>query len=100
MSSFTKGCEECGGGVKMDDQICPKCGFDFTLHPRISPKCPYCEKELHLRDFFVYELVKKGHKRIKGFLGETAGWWGQMYHCPFCGKILGFASSARGSNRK
>ena len=59
MSSFTKGCEECGGGVEMDDQICPKCGFDFTLHPRISPKCPYCEKELHLRDFFVYELDKK-----------------------------------------
>ena len=97
MSSFTKGCEECGWGVDIDDQICSKCGFDFTLHPRISPKCPYCEKDLHLRDFYVIELDKKGRKRNKGFLGEHAGWYNQMYHCPFCGKILGFTNAARGT---
>ena len=97
MSSFTKGCEECGQGVKIDDQICSKCGFDFNLHPRISPKCPYCEKELHFRDFYVYELDKKGNTRIKGFLGEHSRGYGQMYHCPFCGKILGFTNAARGT---
>ena len=97
MSSFTKGCEKCGRGVEIDDQICSKCGFDFTLNPRLSPKCPYCEKELHLRDFFVYELDKKGQKRIRGFLGEKAMWYCQMYHCPFCGKILGFVNAASGT---
>ena len=97
MSSFTKGCEECGWGVDIDDQICSKCGFDFTLHPRISPKCPYCEKDLHLRDFYVIKLDKKGRKRNKGFLGEHEGLYNQMYHCPFCGKILGFTNAARGT---
>ncbi len=94
MSSFTKGCEECGQGVPIDDQICSKCGFDFTLHPWISPKYPYCEKNLHLRDFYVIELDKKGRKRVKGFLCEKSGWYNQMYHCPFCEKILGFTNAA------
>ncbi len=87
---FYKGCEECGRGVDIDDQICPNCGFDFTLHPRISPKCPYCEKELHLHDFFLMELDKKGRKRVKGFIGEVHD-GEKMFHCPFCGKILGFS---------
>jgi len=57
MSSFTKGCEECGRGVDIDDQICSKCGFNFTLHPRISPKCPYCEKDLHLREGGIIKCI-------------------------------------------
>ena len=89
---FQKGCEECGERVEIDDQICPKCGFDFSLHPRVSPKCPYCEKELHLCDFYVMELDKKGRKREKGFLGESIDRYHKMFHCPFCGKILGFTS--------
>ncbi len=90
--NFYRGCEECGRGVDIDEQTCSKCGFDFSLHPRVSPKCPYCEKELHLTDFFTMKLDKKGHKMIKGFLGEYGG-SNQMFHCPFCGKILGFANA-------
>jgi len=89
---FHKGCEECGKGIDMDEQICPKCGFNHTLNPRMNPKCPYCEKELHLRDFYVMELDKKGRKRVRGFLGEF-GAYNQMFHCPFCGKILGFTAA-------
>jgi uncharacterized Zn-finger protein len=92
---FCRGCEECGRSVDIDEQICPKCGFDFTLNPRISPKCPYCEKELHLIDFYVTELDKKGYKKYRGFLGEHYE-ANQMYHCPFCGKILGFSNAAVG----
>lgn len=92
---FHKGCEECGKEVDIDVQICPKCGFDFTLHPRISPKYPYCEEELHLYDFYVMKIDKKGRKRMKGFLGEGFGWFKEMYHCHFCGKILGFTNAAR-----
>ena len=92
MYNFRRGCEECGRGVDMDVQICPKCGFNFTINPRISPKCPYCEKELHLRDFYIMKLDKKGRKIPKGFLGEHVRPT-QMFHCPFCGKILGFTSS-------
>lgn len=94
MAYFHKNCEECGRKVDIDDQICPKCGFNFTLHPRISPKCPYCEEELHLRDFYIMDLDKKGRKRVRGFLGEGVGLYKQMYHCPFCGKILGFTNAA------
>ena len=97
MSYIYKGCEECGREVEIDDKICPKCGFDFTLHPRISPKCPYCEEELHLYDFYIMDTDKKGRKRVRGFLGEHVGWANQMYHCPFCGKILGFTNAATGS---
>jgi uncharacterized Zn-finger protein len=93
--NFYRGCEECGRSVDIDDQKCPKCGFDFTLHPRVKPKCPYCEKELHLTDFYVMELDKKGHKRVRGFLGEHRG-ANQMFHCPFCGKILGFSNAHSG----
>lgn len=91
LPSFYKGCEECGRSVFIDDQICPKCGFDFTLNPRVKPKCPYCEKELHLADFHVMKLDKKNRKIYKGFLGEHVLGC-QMYHCPFCGKILGFSN--------
>ena len=94
--SFYKYCEECGRTVDIDDKGCPKCGFDFTLHPRITPKCPYCEKELHLYDFFIMELDKKGHKSYRGFLGETFHHTTRMWHCPFCGKILGFSDYATG----
>jgi len=90
---FHRGCEECGRGVDMDEQICPKCGFNFTLNPRTSPKCPYCEKELHLSDFYIMDLDKKGRKFAVGFLGEYVR-FNQMFHCPFCGKILGFTNSA------
>lgn len=90
--SFYKGCEKCGTSVYLDEPICPKCGFDYTLNPRIAPKCPYCEEELHLTDFYVLELDKKGHKRIRGFLGEYTGVI-KMFHCPFCGKILGFSNT-------
>jgi len=82
--------------VDIDDNVCPKCGFDFSLHPRVSPKCPYCEKELHLHDFYILELDKKGHKIAKGVLSEyIVG--KQMFHCPFCGKILGFTNLRTGS---
>jgi len=91
--NFRRGCEECGRGVDMDVQICPKCGFNFAINPRISPKCPYCEKELHFRDFYITDLDKKGHKIPKGFLGEHIRST-RMFHCPFCGKILGFTSAA------
>lgn len=97
MGYIYKGCEECGRDVSMEDQICSKCGFDFSLHPRINPKCPYCEEELHLQDFYVMKLDKKGRKCVSGFLGEAIGLYNQMYHCPFCGKILGFTNAARGS---
>ncbi|GAI59022.1 unnamed protein product, partial [marine sediment metagenome] len=39
------------------------------------------------------DLDKKGHKIPKGFLGEHIRPT-QMFHCPFCGKILGFTSAA------
>jgi len=94
--SFYKHCEECGRPVNIEEQICPKCGYDYTLHPRITPKCPYCEKELHIYDFFIMELDKKGHKRYRGFLGETFRYNTRMWHCPFCGKILGFSDHATG----
>ena len=97
MAYINRGCEECGRAVDVDENICPKCGFDFTKNPRIKPKCPYCEEELHLRDFYVLEIDKKGRKRTKGFLGERIGWYNQMYHCPFCGKILGFTNATRGT---
>ena len=92
---FKRGCEKCGKQVLIGVQICPKCGFNFTLHPRISPKCPYCEEELHLHDFYVIKIDKKGRKVAQGFLGENM--WGlkEMYHCPFCGKILGFTNALR-----
>jgi len=93
---FHKGCEGCGRSIDIDHQICPKCGFDFKLHPRISPKCPYCEKELHIYDFFIVEVDKKNRKSIRGFLGESAGLAMAMFHCPFCGKILGFSDSRSG----
>ncbi len=78
--------------MDIDDNICSKCGFDFSLHPRVNPKCPYCEKELHLQDFFTFKLDKKGGKTVVGFLGESVRFL-QMYHCPFCGKILGFSNA-------
>ena len=90
--NFSRGCEECGRSVDIDDNVCSKCGFDFTLNPRISPKCPHCEKELHLHDLFVLKLDKKGHKTIAGSLGESFRYL-RMYHCPFCGKILGFTNA-------
>jgi len=37
------------------------------------------------------KLDKKNRKTYKGFLGEYVGGC-QMFHCPFCGKILGFAN--------
>ena len=58
----------------------------------MNPKCPYCEKKLHLRDFYVMELDKKGRKGVRGFLGEF-GAYNQKFHCPFCGKILGFTAA-------
>ena len=89
--NFYRGCENCGRRVDMDESICPKCGFNFNLNPRISPKYPYCEEELHLSDFYLLKLDKKGHKMVSGFLGEYTS-SGQMFHCPFCGKILGFSN--------
>ena len=91
--SFTKGCEKCGRGVEIDASSCPKCGFDFGSSPRVSPKCPYCEKNLHLQDFYVVQIDKKGRKYPIGFLGERSGYT-KMFHCPFCGNILGFADAA------
>ncbi len=78
--------------MEIDDNVCSKCGFDFSLHPRVNPKCPYCEKELHLHDFFTSKLDKKGGKTVVGFLGESVRFL-HMYHCPFCGKILGFTNA-------
>ena len=95
MYSFRRGCEECGRGVDIDEQICPKCGFNHALNPRINPKCPYCEKELHLHDFYITHLDKKGRKIPAGFLGEYTR-YNAMFHCPFCGKILGFTAAATG----
>jgi hypothetical protein len=89
---FSRGCEECGRSVDIDDNVCSKCGFDFTLNPRVSPKCPYCEKELHLHDFYLLKTDKKGRKAIAGILGESFG-YSNMFHCPFCGKILGFTNA-------
>ena len=93
--SFQKGCENCGKQVEIDVQICPKCKFDFTLHPRISPKCPYCEEELHIYDFYKIKLDKNGRKLYRGFIGESFGFYKEMHHCPFCGKILGFSNMNR-----
>lgn len=78
--------------MDIDDNVCPKCGFDFTLHPRVNPKCPYCENELHLHDFFILEIDKKGRKTVVGSLGEYLKFL-HMFHCPFCGKILGFTNA-------
>ena len=93
---FFKGCEECGRYVDIDEKICPKCGFDLTLSPRVNPRCPYCEKELHIYDFFIVEINKKGQKRSRCFLGESNSYSTRMWHCPFCGKILGFSDYASG----
>ena len=90
--NFSRGCEECGRSVDIDDSVCSKCGFDFSLNPRVSPKCPYCEKELHLQDFFILKIDKKGRKSIAGSLGESF-YHSHMFHCPFCGKILGFTNA-------
>lgn len=90
--NYTKGCEECGKSVYIDDTVCSNCGFDFTLNPRVKPKCPHCEKELHLHDFFVLKIDKKGRKAFAGSLGESC-FNLSMYHCPFCGKILGFTNA-------
>ena len=91
--SFTKRCEKCGRGVDIDASNCPKCGFDFGSSPRVIPRCPYCEKELHLPDFYVVKIDKKGRKYQLGFLGEPTGYT-HMFNCPFCGNILGFSSAA------
>ena len=90
---FSKECVECGRYVYIDDEICPKCGYDFNLHPRVTPKCPFCEKELHLSDFYITKLDKKGRKERKGFKGELIHYT-RMWNCPFCGKILGFSEYA------
>lgn len=96
MALFLKYCEECGKTTDIDDQTCSKCGFDFNSRPRVTPKCPYCEKELHIYDFCIMEVDKKGRKRFRGLLGESIGYHMRMWHCPFCGKILGFSDHATG----
>lgn len=94
--SFYKNCLECGRHVDLEDQICPKCGYDFTSQPQVKPICPYCEKEIHLSDFFTTRLDKKGHKRIVGFICENGPQSKQMWYCPLCGKILGFSNALSG----
>ncbi|MFX1296368.1 MAG: hypothetical protein ACFFD2_16135 [Promethearchaeota archaeon] len=68
----------------------------ISSNPRVTPKCPYCEEELHLYDFCIIEIDKKGRKHVRGFLGESIGYSMRMWHCPFCGKILGFSDHATG----
>jgi predicted amidophosphoribosyltransferase len=95
MSYFTTSCEECGRSVDLYDPTCSKCGNDFTLHPHVMPICPYCEKELHINDFFVITLSKKGQQRPRGSKTESC-WHVDMWYCPLCGKILGFSNWASG----
>lgn len=94
--SFTKDCWECGRSLSIEDQVCSKCGFDFSSHPQVMPKCPYCEKQLHLSDFFTTRLNKKGRMRVVGFIGEKMGSYMKMWYCPLCGKILGFSDAEYG----
>jgi len=96
--SFTKDCWECGRSVPIEEHVCSKCGFDFSSHPQVMPKCPYCEKELHLHDFYTTRLDKKGNMRVVGFIGEKMGFYMKMWYCPLCGKILGFSDAARGTS--
>jgi len=56
--------------MEISEQICPKCGFNFNSPANIKPICPYCEKELHLDDFNITVLDKKGRERPRRFKGE------------------------------
>jgi predicted amidophosphoribosyltransferase len=93
---YSRSCWECGKKILTTDQICPDCGFDFNSPAYIKPICPYCEKELHLDDFNVNYIDKKGRIKPKGFKGEFFFTF-KMFYCPFCGKILGFCDSDRGT---
>jgi hypothetical protein len=63
--------------------------------------CPYCQAEVHIKDFFEYKekLTKKGETKIilGKFKGESAklavGYGASMFTCPFCNKILGLGFS-------
>ncbi len=87
---FDKGCWECGKEINLNDDKCPNCGYDFKSTSHINPKCPFCKKELHIDDFYVIKLDKKGRKKYRGFKGEHT-WRKKMWYCPFCGSILGFS---------
>ncbi len=93
MPYFNRYCVECNYLIYIDDESCSKCGYDYKLHPLLKPLCPYCEKELHLSDFYTTRLDKKGRKRARAFKGEFYGSQ-KLWHCPFCGKILGFSDWA------
>lgn len=65
-------------------------------------KCPYCNKEIHLEDFFIVtkKETKKGKIKTKilDFKGEyfRIGLIGfrnyvRMWACPLCDTILGFS---------
>jgi hypothetical protein len=87
---FEKGCWECGKEVALNIQKCPSCGYDFESRAYIRPKCPFCDKELHISDFYFVKLDKKGRKEYRGFKGEYTK-RKKMWYCPFCGSILGFS---------
>ncbi len=92
---FSKACEKCGRSIAIDEEICEKCGFNFIQSSRKIPKCPYCEKELHITDFYTFEVDKKGRRKNAIFLGELREPYTKMWNCPYCGKILGFTDSDR-----
>ncbi len=64
-------------------------------------KCPYCNKELHIEDFFEHtkKETKKGKIKVRvgDFKGESISpsrlCWGdcKMWVCPSCDTILGFS---------
>ena len=52
----------------------------------VDPICPHCERELD-------EVWVNSDLKVPGFFARD---WGQVYICPYCRKVLGFADWSRG----
>ena len=58
--------------------------MDVELRDDENPICPHCEQELH-------SVCINTKVRMPGFFGTD---YGQVYFCPHCRKVLGFADYA------
>jgi hypothetical protein len=55
--------------------------MDVVERNDVNPICPHCEQQLDV-------VCVNSKVKMPGFFGRD---WGQVYFCPHCLKVLGFA---------